>query len=292
MKYQNPSANNPKISGESCDDSKYLKVSFQGERGAYSEEAILQHYGVKTSPVPKPYLGDVFNSVEAGEVDLGLVPIENSLEGSILRTYDLLYERDLSPYGEVILRVVHCLITNHGTNIGDIEKVYSHPQALGQCRVYLEDHGYEAIAEYDTAGSVRMIKKKGLKNAGAIASRRAAEVYDMKIIEQGIEAHDENFTRFLILSRDEHPPTGRDKTSVFFILEDKPGTLYRALEVFAENGVNLTKIESRPIIGKPWEYIFFIDILGHIEDSIIRYSLIQLKDRSQNIKLLGSYPRA
>jgi len=290
MKIKNQNILN-RINKETCSNgNQCFKVAFQGERGAYSEEAIFQHYGLKAIPVAKPYLRDVFNSIEDGEVDFGLVPIENTLEGSIVRTYDLLYERDLRAYGEVILRVVHCLIVNKDTEPHDIEKVYSHPQALGQCRIYLEENGYEPIAEYDTAGSVRMIKEKKMKNAGAIASRRAAEVYEMKIVDKSLETHDKNFTRFLILSTEEHPPTNRDKTSLFFILEDKPGTLYSALEVFAQNDINLTKIESRPIIGKPWEYIFFIDILGHMDDTIIGKALKQLKDRSQQVRLLGSYP--
>jgi len=269
-----------------------MRVAFQGERGAYSEEAIIQHFGSSVNPVPRPYLRDVFDAVEVGKADLGLVPVENTLQGSIVRTYDLLNERPLKARGEVILRVIGNIIANPGVNLDDVKKVYSHPMALGQCRDYLEEHGLEAVAAYDTAGSVKMLKEEGLMDAAAIASTRAAEVYDMEVLAHGIESHVENYTRFLIIGGEDHEPTGNDKTSLAFIVAHRPGTLHQALQAFAEAGINLTKIESRPLVGKPWEYIFFIDVIGHKEDPEMQRALENLRENSLFVKILGSYPRA
>jgi chorismate mutase/prephenate dehydratase len=269
-----------------------MRVSFQGESGAYSEEAIIQHFGRCVEPVPKPYLRDVFDSIEEGKADLGLVPVENSIEGSIVRTYDLLNERRLKAQGEAVLRVVHSLIANPGVAKEDVLRVHSHPQALGQCRDYLERHNYEPVSSYDTAGSVKMLKEQGLRDSAAIASKRAAEVYGMEVLDSGIETHHENYTRFLVIGREDGRPTSRDKTSIAFIVDHRPGTLYTALKAFAENGIDLTKIESRPMLGKPWEYIFFIDVIGHREDSDLSMALSLLGESSHSVKILGSYPRA
>jgi chorismate mutase/prephenate dehydratase len=268
-----------------------MRVAFQGERGAYSEEAIIQRFGRGVEPVPRPYLRDVFESVERGESELGLVPVENTVEGSIVRTYDLLNEKTLRARGEVVLRVVHCLIANPGVSIDDIEKVYSHPQALGQCRGYIEEHGFEAVAAYDTAGSVKMLKERGSTDSAAIASSRAAEVYGLAVLERGIEINAENYTRFLLISTEDHPPTSNDKTSIGFIVDHRPGTLHEALNAFASHQINLTKIESRPLIGSPWEYIFFVDVVGHREDPEVDAALEELKGSSSWVKVLGSYPR-
>ncbi len=269
-----------------------MRVAFQGERGAYSEEAIIQHFGPNVEPVAMPYLRDVFESVEDGGADLGLVPVENTLEGSIVRTFDLLNEMTLKAQGETVLRVVHCLIANHGVSIGDIRKVYSHPQALGQCRKYIEENGLEAVAAYDTAGSAKMLKEQGSRDSAAIASSRAAEVYKMAVLAQGIETHAENYTRFLIIGSEESAPTSADKTSIAFIVDHRPGTLHSALKAFSENGINLTKIESRPQEGTPWEYIFFIDVEGHREHPEMRLALEELERNSRYVKILGSYPQA
>jgi chorismate mutase/prephenate dehydratase len=269
-----------------------MRVAFQGERGAYSEEAIIQHFGRSVEPVSRSYLRDVFDSIEEGEADLGLVPVENSIEGSIVRTYDLLNERRLKAQGETVLRVVHCLIANPRVVKENVLRVHSHPQALGQCRDYLERHDYEPVSSYDTAGSVKMLKEQGLRDSAAIASRRAAEVYDMEVLDSGIETHHENYTRFLVIGHEDMQPTSRDKTSIAFIVDHRPGTLYTALKAFAENGIDLTKIESRPMLGKPWEYIFFIDVIGHREDSDLSRALRLLNENSRSVKILGSYPRA
>jgi prephenate dehydratase len=269
-----------------------MRVAFQGERGAYSEEAIINHWNNSVEPVPRPYLIGVFDAVEEGDADLGLVPVENSIEGSIVRTFDLLNERSLVAQGETVLRVKHCLIANPSVKMVDIKTVYSHPQALGQARQYLEKHGFDPMAHYDTAGSVKHIKDNKLMDAAAIASLRAAQVYGMDVLQQGIETHNENYTRFLVVGRDRPEPTGRDKTSLAFVVKHNPGTLVKALDAFARRSINLTKIESRPLVGSPWEYIFFIDFEGHINDNNVKAALDDLSLQTRYIKHLGSYPQA
>jgi prephenate dehydratase len=269
-----------------------MKIAFQGEIGAYSEEAIIATYGGKVTPVPRPYLRDVFDSVEAGEANSGLIPVENTIEGSIVRTYDLLNERSLKAGGEAIHRIVHCLIANPGVKLEEIKKVYSHPQALGQCRKFLEKHSLEAVPSYDTAGSVKILKNLNVKDSAAIASGRAAEVYGMEVLRRGIETHQENYTRFLLVKSEDHERTGDDKTSIAFIVDHKPGSLFQALGTFADSGINLTKIESRPQLGAPWEYVFFIDIQGHRLDKEIGNALDILGNYARSVKILGSYPRA
>ena len=269
-----------------------MRVGFQGELGAYSEEAIIQHFGEEAQPVPKPYIKDVFLAVENGEADLGLVAVENSLEGTIVRTFDYLLERNLKIMGETVLRVVHCLIANKGVRLEDLKRAYSHPQALGQSRVYLEKHDLEAVLWYDTAGSVKMIKEEGHSDAAAIASARAAEVYDMAILDRGLETSNENFTRFFVIGKEEVEPTGNDKSTIAYIVDHRPGTLLDSLRAFASKQLNLAKIESRPIPGRPWEYTFFVDIEAHREDPMMKEALVELEESTNFIKILGSYPRA
>lgn len=269
-----------------------MKVAFQGEWGAYSEEAIIAYLGESVQPIPQLYLKDVFDTVEKGTADAGLVPVENSIEGSIVRTYDLLNERTLKAGGESVHKILHCLISNPGVEMKDIKKVYSHPQALGQCRKFLDEFKMEPIPSYDTAGSVKMIKNLGLKDSAAIASERAAQYYNMKILRKGIETHFENYTRFLLIQPNDHEATGRDKTSIAFIVDHKPGSLFQALRIFAEGNINLTKIESRPMVGTPWEYIFFIDFIGHRTDKYIKNAIESLNNYARSVKILGSYPQA
>jgi prephenate dehydratase len=269
-----------------------MSVAFQGETGAYSEEAIIQNWGETVLTVPKPYLRDVFDAVESGEAELGLVPVENTIQGSIVRTFDLLNERTLKAQGEVVYRVIHCLIVNPGTKLSDLKLVYSHPQALGQSREFLEKHNLEPVNYYDTAGSVSMIRDKKLLDAGAIASSRAADVYRMEIIKRGIETHKENYTRFLVIGKSEPTETDKDKTSLAFVVKHIPGSLTTALKTLSDRGINLMKIESRPLVGKPFEYIFFIEFEGHRENQIVKEALAELTSVSDYLKILGSYPKA
>ncbi len=269
-----------------------MKVAYQGMPGAYSEAAVIQRWGDAAEPVPRPYLEDVFDAIEAGEADAGLVPVENTIEGSITRTFDLLNEKSLTVLGETVFRVVHCLITNPGVGPGDIKKVYSHPQALGQTRAYIAAHGYEPVNYYDTAGAVKMIRDGGLLDAAAIASERAAEIYGMKVLDRGIETDGANYTRFLTIGYGATPATGRDKTSIAFIVNHKPGTLIAALRALADRRLNLTKIESRPYLGRPWEYVFFVDFEGHRDEPVSAETLREMGANAKSLKILGSYPRA
>ncbi len=267
-------------------------VAFQGEFGAYSEEAAVAFFGSGINLKPCESLEGVFQAVERGEVRFGIAPIENSLEGSIARTYDLLLESDIKVTGETELRVSHCLIVNPGVTLNDIKKIYSHPQALGQTQAFIKHLGCELIPTYDTAGSVKMIKERGLMDSAAIASARAAEIYQMKTLACGIEDNPHNYTRFFILAKEDAPPTGNDKTSVVFSVKHRPGTLFGFLKLLAEKGINLTKIESRPTRQKPWDYNFYLDFEGHRQDTVAAGVLARLEDYATFLKVLGSYPKA
>lgn len=269
-----------------------MKVSFQGEIGAYSEDAVYSFFGSSVQVKPCRSLSDVFESVKKGKTKHGVVPIENSIEGSVNQTYDLFLAHNLKVCGEVIVKIVHCLITNPRTRLDSIKVIYSHWQALAQCRGFLESLGCELIPTYDTAGSVKMIKEKELMDAGAIASRRAAEVYGMKVLMEGIADNPDNYTRFFVLSKKDSPPTGGDKTSIIFSTKHIPGALYLAVKEFADRDINLTKIESRPTKEKPWEYNFYLDFEGHREEKRCREALTALEEKSHFVKVLGSYPKA
>ena len=273
-------------------NSKQLKIAFQGEIGAYSELAVYKHFGSNVQVKPCKLFSDVFKSVDVGEVDYGVVPVENSIEGSVNQVYDLLMEYDLKVCGEIILKIEHCLIANFNATLDSIKVVYSHPQALGQCISFLEKSGFKLIPTYDTAGSVKLIKEQGVTDAAAIASERAAQIYGMKIIARNISDNPDNFTRFFVLSKSEVPPSGNDKTSIIFSVKHLPGALYKALEEFASREINLTKIESRPTKRKPWEYNFYLDFEGHWNEPRCREALKGLESKAYFIKILGSYPKA
>ena len=267
-------------------------VAFQGEVGAYSEQAVLLFFGPKASVDPCKSLRGVFEMIENGKNEFGVVPVENSLEGSVNETYDLLLDSSLRVSGEINLRVVHCLVGSPKTQLSDIKVVYSHPQALAQCRRFLESLNCEVVSTYDTAGSVKMIREKGLVDSAAIASEKAAEVYGMKVLKKAIEDSPNNYTRFFVLSRDDSPPSGRDKTSIVFSVKHLPGALFNALQEFAVRSINLTKIESRPTRQNPWEYNFYLDFEGHREETACKEALEGLRRKSIFVKVLGSYPKA
>ena len=267
-------------------------VAFQGERGAYSESAVYNYFGEKTQVKPCRDFRDVFENVKNKQTDYGVIPIENSLEGSVNPNYDLFLNYDLKVCGEVIVKIDHCLIGNPSTNMEDVKVVYSHPQALGQCRQFLEKFGRELIPTYDTAGSVKMLKEKGTKDAAAVASARAAELYEMKILARDIADNTENYTRFFVLSHNDAPISGRDKTSIIFAAKHEPGSLYNALGEFAERNINLSKIESRPTKKTPWEYNFYLDFEGHRTEPRCKEALESLEKYAAFIKVLGSYPKA
>jgi prephenate dehydratase len=268
-----------------------IRVCFQGEKGSYSHEASEKYFGKRVAVKPCRTLREVFHAVEAKRIAFGVVPVENSYEGSINETHDLLSTTGSKVCGEVQVRVRHCLIARPGTEQRQIRTVYSHPQALAQCAKYIRRHKLEAMPYYDTAGSVKLVRTMRSSKVAAIASRRAAELHSMEIVSEGIEDSGVNYTRFFILGRKIPPRSGADKTSIIFGVEHEPGSLYRALSALSSRGLNLTKIESRPVKNTPWQYNFFVDFQGHVQDDACKEALRGLEEKSTFVKVLGSYPR-
>ncbi len=269
-----------------------INVAYQGETGAFSEEAACQFFGPAIKVVPCSTFKDVFRKVESREAERGVVPVDNSLGGSFIEVYDLLLNSALKISGEVDLRISEHLIANPGAELGKISRVYSQPVVLEQCRAFLKHLGAEAVPTYDTAGAVRMIKDRGMMDGAAVASFRAARFYGMQILATEIEDNANNFTRFLVLAHEDAAPTGNDKTSVVFSVKHRPGALAAALDEFARRDINLTKIESRPTRHLAWEYNFYLDFDGHREDDKCAQALAALEEKSIFVKALGSYPRA
>ena len=269
-----------------------MKVAFQGEPGAFSEEAS---FGYFKSPetIPCESFDAVFEAVAAGNCEYGLIPIENSLAGSIHQNYDLLLRNELHIVGEYFLRVRLCLIAFPGVKKSDIRHILSHPQPLGQSAGYLRKmKGVTTEPVYDTAGSVKLLRVSGERTTAAIASRRAAEIYGMQILQESIEDNPENYTRFLVIAPTPVVPTGEAKTSIVFTLKNLPGALFKALSVFALREIDLTKIESRPLAGKPWEYLFYIDFIGTVQDQPVQRALDHLGEYALMLRVFGSYVRA
>ncbi len=265
-------------------------VAFQGEPGAYSEQAVFGYFS-HVDTLPCESFDNVFTAVTDGLCEHGLIPIENSLAGSIHQNYDLLLRNNLHIVGEYYLRVRHCLIVVPGVKKSDIRKVISHTQALGQCAGYLRGLGVKIEAEYDTAGSVKILKSTGDLHTAAIASRRAAEIYGMEILEEGIEDNSENYTRFLAIAPQAVTPKSGAKTSIVFTLKNQPGALFKALSVFALRDIDLSKIESRPLAGTPWNYLFYVDFAGSISDEPVQRALSHLGEYALMLRVLGSYAR-
>jgi prephenate dehydratase len=272
------------------------RVAFQGELGAFSGEAAHKLLGDNIELMPCETFEKIFAVVENKLCDYCLVPIENSLFGSIYQNYDLLLKHNLRIIGETNLRIVHNLIAVPGTRIEEVRRVYSHPVALGQCLRYFAEHPeMRPIAAYDTAGSVKMIMENREVGDAAIAGASAAQAYGAQVLVSGIEDDRQNYTRFLLLARQEfgsEPPPEADKTSIVFALENRTGSLYRAMAVFALRDLDLTKIESRPLVGYPWEYSFYLDFIGHTAEPRVRNALAHLGEFATSIKVLGCYRRA
>ena len=264
------------------------KVAFQGEHGAYSETAATKFFP-DSKLIPMRLFQDIFEALRSDSIDCAVVPIENSIEGSVNEIYDLLLDADKKITGEIFLKVNHCLIAV--PNSTTITKVLSHPQALAQCRNYIKKNNLDPIPTYDTAGSVRLIKEKKILDTAAIASKNAAEFYNMKILDHNIEDRENNFTRFLVLSDNQTAPSKADRTSMIFGLQHTPGSLYSVMQEFDRNKINLTKIESRPTKEKPWEYNFYVDFEGHIEEDNVKKAVNNIEKKCTFVKILGSYQR-
>jgi prephenate dehydratase len=283
---------------------KPMRVAFQGELGAFSQEAIRQLLGERAQPVPCQRFDQVFASLKAGDTDAAVLPIENTLAGSVHENYDLLIKYDFEITGETSVRIVHHLIAPPGVTFRDIRRVYSHPVALNQCLDFFARHkNIERITFYDTAGSVKMVMAERPEGGAAIASELAAKNYGGRILKREIEDDRQNFTRFFLLEprgskpRTPGPRASRGsakewKTSLVFSTKNIPGALFRALAVLALRDLNLVKIESRPLRGKPWEYLFYIDLIGHREDQKVRNALGHLAEFADFLRVLGSYRAA
>ena len=266
-------------------------VGFQGEIGAYSEKAINLYFSKANSKAYKTF-SDLFDALENEQIELAILPIENSIEGSVTESYELLLKSKITVVGEINVKIEHCLISHNDTSKDDIDVIYSHTQALGQCKAYLKNSGCDAVTTYDTAGSVKMIKEKNMKRAAAIASKDTAKLYNMSVIEENIQDHEDNFTRFFCLSKIPTKSTGNDKTSIVFSAGDVAGSLYKALKEFADGDINLTKLESRLTRKKAWEYNFYLDFEGHIDDENCKKAIQELVNLGSSVKILGSYPRS
>lgn len=269
-----------------------MKVSFQGELGAYSEQAIYKFFGQEAEVIPCETFTDLFNRVSDGAANFGVAPVENSTAGTIVQVYDLLLEHDLQVVGEIKFRVVHCLISFPETKLAEIKKIYTHPQAWAQCATFCKQYPWEYVPSYDTAGSVKIIKEENLRDAAAIASSRAAEIYGMEVLRQGIESHSGNVTRFFVISREASDIFETNKTSLVFAARHYAGALYECLGEFASRGINLTKIESRPRLNRPWEYVFYLDFEGNLDDTVCVQAVAGLLKRAAFVKILGSYRAA
>ena len=267
-----------------------MRIAYQGEPGAFSEAAALQ-VNPEAQLIPCKSFEDVFATVESGPAGYGVLPIENSIGGSIHRNFDLLLEHELPIVGEVEVRVVHHLLALPGVPLERITRVYSHPQALAQCDRFLRTlSGVEIIATYDTAGSAKMIADGKVRDAAAIASARAAEVFGLAPIKSSIQDYERNVTRFLIIGRRPLTQDPPDKTTIVFTLANEAGALFKALSVFALRGIDLTKLESRPIPGRKWEYLFYADLAAARDDLPCARALGHLAEFSPSLRVLGSYP--
>ncbi|MEJ7607223.1 MAG: prephenate dehydratase [Bryobacteraceae bacterium] len=272
------------------------KIAFQGERGAFSEIAVRQLAGPNASPIPCTRFDHVFARLASGRVDGAVIPIENTLHGSVHENYDHLLRFELPIMAETYVRISHNLIARPGVKLRNIHKVYSHPVALNQCLRFFEEHPeFESESFYDTAGSVKMVMEEKRDDAGAIASSMAAQIYEAKILRAGIEDDPSNFTRFFLLRKRGTRPTrsveGQWKTSLVFTTPNVAGALFRAMSVFALRDISLAKIESRPLRGKPWEYLFYVDLMGRADEARVGKALGHLAELADFLRVLGSYPQ-
>jgi prephenate dehydratase len=266
------------------------RVAYQGERGAFSEQAVAALFP-KAEAVPVRTLRGVFEEVEEGRLEHGVVPLENSLAGSINETYDLLSKGRAFVVGEVVVAVDHALLALPGTRLEDVKRVASHPQALAQCDEFLATLDAEAVPVYDTAGAAKRIAEEKRAGEAAIASEHAAGIYGLDVLARRIQTSSMNQTRFAAISRDREPLSTPDKTSLLLEIRHEPGALYRCLRPFAERGLNLSKLESRPIGDRPWEYWFYLDVQAGIEDPALTEALAELKGEAGRVQVVGSYAR-
>jgi prephenate dehydratase len=268
-----------------------MRIAYQGEPGAYSEAAGLRFHA-SADLMPNPSFEDVFRAVVTGAATHGILPVENSIGGSIHRNFDLLAENDLWIVGEVVLLVEHCLLAYPGTTREALRRIYSHPQALAQCEKFLRAvPNVEIVATYDTAGSAKMIRDNALQDTAAIASARAGQIFGLEVLASSIQDFELNLTRFVVVARQAETVPDADKTTILFALPNEPGALFKALSVFALRDIDLTKLESRPIRGRPWEYMFYADLSVGRQEIRCARALVHLGEFGKWVRTLGSYKR-
>lgn len=274
-------------------DSPEIVVAFQGEHGAYSEQAVRQQFGAEVTTLPCRSFADIFAAVQTQTATYGLLPVENSLAGTVIPAYDELIDQDLRVIGEEIVHVKHCLMAPAGTKVEELKRAISHHQALAQTAKTLARLGIEPVVHYDTAGAARDLAQNPQPHTAAIASELAAQTYGLEILVRDIQDEPGNYTRFFVLGREDRPyQAGANKTSVVFTTRHAPGALHAVLGELASRHINLTKLESRPRRNRPWHYYFFVDFEGHEEEPAVRSAMLAILKHSSFLKVLGSFPAA
>ena len=266
-------------------------IAIQGGYGAFHEIAAYHFFqGEEIEILPRNTFRDMVSSLKGRKSDFGIMAIENSLAGSIHENYDLLLEYDFRIIGEITLRIMHHLIGHPGAELQDVKRVFSHPQVFQQCRQFLDRHdGWELVSARDTATAVKQIKEEGALTAAAIASKEAGEIHGMVVMEEGIETNPRNYTRFVVIGTQQLENGPRHKSSLIYSTGNRPGALFETLKVFSEQGINLVKLESRPIHGKPWEYMFYVDVEADVESDSFKPVLRRLEENTDYLRILGSY---
>lgn len=270
-----------------------MKVAFQGAEGAYSEIALRKFFGDEVTVMGFDHSEQVIESLLEEEVDRAILPVENSIVGNVAVNMDLLYSEDVWALGEVFIPIQHCLLAKPGVKLKDIKTVYSHPIALAQCRDFLNRHHIEAKPEFDTAGASKLLRARGHEHEGTISSSLCADYYDLEILEDHIQKVKNNITRFLIISRGDDIPKDikQEKISMAFMTKHHSGALLNCLQEFKKFDLNLTKLESRPIVDNPFAYVFFVDFLGDLNQKTVKDCLQALKSDTDFIKIIGSYEK-
>lgn len=265
-------------------------VAYQGVRGAFSESALRKHFGARAQARGLALSEEVFEAVKRGEADFGILPVENTIAGPVSVNTDLFLKEDVFVVGETYLRIEHCLLGIG--SLKDVRTVYSHPVALAQCQTFLKRHRLRGVPEYDTAGAAELVAHRGLRDEAAIASQECARAYGLRVLAKNIQSYRQNITRFLAFTRHDRIPKRlkMQKTSLAFSTRHKPGALLSCLQRFAEHRINLTRLESRPIPENPFEYVFFVDLIGGREEPAVKAALSQIKKDAHRLKIIGSYP--
>ena len=271
-----------------------MKVAFQGIRGAYSEMAIHEHFGRTVETVGCDAFDDVFDLVNSGDVTFGFIPVENTIAGTVVENYDLLFANDIFVIAEAYLPIRHTLLGKKGARLEDVKEALSHPHALKQCKAYLKSKNIKMVPTYDTAGAAQMVASGNRLDCAAIASALCAEIYDMEILERNIQSNSSNTTRFFVIANKENVPANHKtgKTTVAFKTRHYPGALVDCLKIFQKYNLNLTKLESRPIPENPWEYVFYAAFEAGIDSDEVKSAIGELTLHALFVKLLGSYPKA